>query len=126
MGFTTLRGVLRRQKDLPAEDSLDRRRPVTAGALLSLGSPYFLIWWATIGAALTLRAADFGLAGVLAFASVHWSCDLGWLVLLSSLSYRGGRVFGHRFQQVVLLVCGVFLVVIGGRYVVQAAQALLG
>jgi threonine/homoserine/homoserine lactone efflux protein len=127
MGLTMLRSNLRRrQEDAPAADPLDKRRPVTVGALLSLGSPYFLIWWATIGAALTLRASDFGLAGVLAFASVHWSCDLGWLVLLSWLSYKGGRVFGQRFQQAVLLVCGVFLVLIGGRYVVQAGLALFG
>jgi len=126
MGLTMLRGLRRKPEDVPAADRLDRRRPVTVGALLSLGSPYFLIWWATIGAALTLRAADYGLAGVLAFASVHWSCDLGWLVLLSSLSYRGGRVFGQRFQQAVLLICGVFLVLIGGRYLHQAGLALFG
>jgi threonine/homoserine/homoserine lactone efflux protein len=94
--------------------------------VLSLGSPYFLIWWATIGAALAVRAAAYGWAGLLAFASVHWSCDLGWLYLLSSLSYKGGRVFGQRFQQVILLVCGVFLVLMGGRYLVQAGLALFG
>ena len=93
---------------------------------MSLSSPYFLIWWATIGAALALRAAAYGWAGLLAFASVHWSCDFGWLYLLSALSYRGGRAFGQRFQQVVLLVCGLFLVSIGGRYLYQAGLTLFG
>ena len=126
MGLTMLRGLRRRETEAAPEVPLDRRRPVTVGAVLSASSPYFLIWWATVGAALTARAAAFGGAGVLAFASVHWSCDFGWLYLLSALSYRGGRVFGQRFQQVVLLACGVFLVLIGGRYLYQAGLALFG
>jgi threonine/homoserine/homoserine lactone efflux protein len=126
MGLAMLRSVRRKQEEVAAEDQRKGQRPVTVGAVLSLSSPYFLIWWATIGAALTLRAAEYGLAGLLAFASVHWACDLGWLYLLSSLSYRGGRVFGQRFQHVVLLVCGLFLVLIGGRYLYQAGLALFG
>jgi threonine/homoserine/homoserine lactone efflux protein len=125
-GLTMLRSVRRRQADVPAADRLKGRRPVTVGAALSLSSPYFLIWWATIGAALTLRAAEHGWVGLLALACVHWSCDFGWLYLLSSLSYRGGRVFGQRFQQVILLVCGVFLLLMGGRYLYQAGLALFG
>ena len=100
--------------------------PAVVGALLSLGNPYFLVWWATIGAALTLRAAEFGLGGILAFAFVHWSCDFAWLYLISAMSYKGGRAFGRRFQQVVFLVCGVFLVLIGGKYLYQAGLALFG
>jgi threonine/homoserine/homoserine lactone efflux protein len=100
------------------------RRPVAAGALLSLGNPYFLIWWATIGAALTMRSAQYGVGGLLAFCSVHWSCDLAWLYLLSVLSFRGGRVFGQRFQQAVGLVCGAFLVLMAGKYLYQAGLVL--
>jgi threonine/homoserine/homoserine lactone efflux protein len=126
MGFTMLRSLWRGQEEASAAHFLGRQRPVTVGAALSLSSPYFLIWWATIGAALTLRAAAYGWAGLLAFVSVHWSCDFGWLYLLSSLSYRGGRAFGQRFQQVVLLICGVFLLLIGGRYLYQAGLVLFG
>jgi threonine/homoserine/homoserine lactone efflux protein len=126
MGLMMLRGLLRRQEEVSVKDPLERQRPATVGAALSISSPYFLIWWATIGAALTLRAAEHGWAGLLAFASVHWSCDFGWLYLLSLLSYRGGRVFGQRFQQAILLVCGVFLLFMGGRYLYQAGLALLG
>jgi threonine/homoserine/homoserine lactone efflux protein len=125
-GLTMLRSLRRRQEEASAADHRERQRPVTVGAVLSLSSPYFLIWWATVGAALTLRAAEYGWAGVLAFASVHWSCDLGWLYLLSALSYRGGRVFGQRFQQLILLVCGVFLLFMGGRYLYQAGLVLFG
>jgi threonine/homoserine/homoserine lactone efflux protein len=108
----------------PVQDRLTGRRPVAAGALLSLGNPYFLIWWATVGAALTLRAAAYGLGGLLTFAFVHWSCDFTWLYLLSALSYRGGLAFGERFQRAIFLVCGVFLVAMGAKYLYQAGFVL--
>jgi threonine/homoserine/homoserine lactone efflux protein len=58
------------------------RFPVIAGILLSAGNPFFLIWWVTVGAALISRAAQFGMGGLLAFALVHWSCDLTWCYFL--------------------------------------------
>jgi threonine/homoserine/homoserine lactone efflux protein len=124
MGLGMLRDLRREQVASSETDRYKGRLPVAAGALLSLGNPYFLVWWATIGAALTLRSAEYGLGGLLAFASVHWSCDLGWSYLLSSMSHRGGRVFGRRFQQMVLVVCGVFLVLIGGKYLYQVGRFL--
>ena len=40
----------------------DGRSPVAAGAVLSAANPYFLIWWATIGATMAMQAAGFGAA----------------------------------------------------------------
>lgn len=130
MGLGMLRSARGTQVASTASDRFRGRLPVAAGVLLSLGNPYFLIWWATIGAALTLRSAEYGVGGLMAprfagLASVHWSCDFAWSYLLSSLSYRGGHVFGQRFQQVVFLACGAFLVLIGLKYVYQAGLVLL-
>ena len=101
------------------------RVPVVAGALLSAGNPFFLIWWATVGAALIVRSAQFGAGGVLAFASVHWVCDFLWCYFLSVLSFRGGRFFGKRFQVVVFAICGVCLLFFGGRFIVGAVRTLI-
>jgi len=64
------------------------------------------------------------MGGLLAFASVHWSCDFVWSYLLSMLSFRGGRVFGQRFHQVVSSVCGAFLVLMAVKYLYQAGLVL--
>ncbi|MGD2147191.1 MAG: LysE family transporter, partial [Anaerolineae bacterium] len=63
--------------------------PLVAGILLSVGNPYFLLWWATVGAALVARSVEFGVAGFLGFALAHWTCDLVWDTLLSALSFKG-------------------------------------
>jgi threonine/homoserine/homoserine lactone efflux protein len=101
------------------------RMPIIAGAVLSAGNPFFLIWWATIGAALIARSIQFGIGGLAAFAVVHWSCDLVWCSFLSVLSFKGGRFFGRRFQEVLFAACGVCLVFFGGKFIVDAARTFL-
>lgn len=95
---------------------------VTAGILLSLSNPYFLIWWVTVGAALVLQSLKFGIFGFLIFAIAHWLCDFGWYTFLSILSYRGGRFFGRAFQRIVFIACGGFLLFLGGKYVMDAVR----
>ena len=100
------------------------RSPIIAGIVLSVGNPYFLIWWATVGAALILRSVGFGLAGFSAFALLHWLSDFLWDYFLSALSFRGGRFFGRIFQKVVFAVCGVLLVFFSGRFIADAVRML--
>jgi len=99
------------------------RSPLAAGLLLSLGNPYFLVWWGTVGAALVLRAVAFGLLGFLAFAVVHWLCDFCWYYFLSAVTYRGGKFLGKRFQQVLLAACGAFLLFFGARFIFDGITA---
>jgi len=96
-----------------------------AGMLLSLGNPYFLVWWATVGAALILRSVSFGLLGFLSFALFHWLCDFVWSYFLSALSFKGGQFFGKRFQKIAFSVCGALLVFFSGRLVVDGVRELL-
>lgn len=97
--------------------------PVVAGILLSVGNPYFLVWWGTVGATLILRSVRFGVMGFLGFAILHWLSDFFWNYFLSALSYKGGEFFGKRFQKVVFLACGVFLVFFGMKFIVDGAAA---
>jgi threonine/homoserine/homoserine lactone efflux protein len=122
MGVDMLRSLTHQRPEAHGS----KRSPIVAGLLLTVGNPYFLVWWATVGAALILRSVRFGILGFLAFAVAHWSCDLVWDYLLSVLSFKGGQVFGQRFQRGVLLVCGGFLLFFGGRFVFDGASSLLG
>jgi len=102
------------------------RSPLAAGALLSLGNPYFLIWWMTVGAGLILRSAEFGLLGFAAFAVGHWLCDLSWDTFLSALSFQGGQFFGRWFQKVIFGLAGGFLLFYGARLLWEAVRHLGG
>ena len=122
MGVSMVR--LARRSDVACGRDAERS-PVLSGVWLSLTSPYFLLWWATVGSTLISRAAAFGLGGFVAFAAVHWDSDLGWCEFLSNLSFLGGRFFGSRFQQAVFAICGVLLCVFGVRLLVDVSARLL-
>ena len=100
------------------------RGPVATGVLLSIGNPYFLLWWATVGLGLAGQAAAFGVLAFAVFAVLHWLCDLVWLEVLSQASFRGSKVMGPSAQRGVLVVCGAALVLFGGRFIVGAAAQL--
>jgi threonine/homoserine/homoserine lactone efflux protein len=99
---------------------------IMAGVLLTLVNPYFLVWWATVGATLISRSIEFGLIGFLAFAILHSFCDLGWNYSLSTISFKGGQFFGHNFQRGVFLVCGILLLVFGARLVWDGVYVFIG
>jgi threonine/homoserine/homoserine lactone efflux protein len=121
MGVDILRGL----KHTEIKEKMERRSPIAAGVFLSLGNPYFIIWWATVGSALIMRSADFGVFWFGVFAIVHWLCDFLWLYFLSLLSYKGGSFFGKKFQEGVFLICGVFLFFLGGKFIWDAINRLL-
>jgi threonine/homoserine/homoserine lactone efflux protein len=75
-------------------------------------NPYFFVWWATVGAALVVKAAAWGPAGLILFGLVHWSCDLGWYWLVTVALSRGGSQAG-RLPRVIYLGSGVLLIAFG-------------
>jgi threonine/homoserine/homoserine lactone efflux protein len=121
MGIGMLRGI--KQESIHGRGQ--RASPVLSGILLSIGNPYFLIWWATVGAALILRSTQFGVLGFLAFALAHWLCDFVWDYFLSALSFKGGQFFGRRFQEVIFAACGVLLLFFGGKLILDGISSLI-
>jgi threonine/homoserine/homoserine lactone efflux protein len=117
-------GLLRDMKATRIQSSTDNRSPIFSGILFSIGNPYFLVWWSTVGAALILRSLVFGVFGFVAFALSHWFCDLGWNAFLSYLSFKGGQFFGRKFQQVVFLISGLLMFFVGSRLVADGILAL--
>ncbi|MBS1248807.1 MAG: hypothetical protein MAG431_00369 [Chloroflexi bacterium] len=120
MGIGMLRGI-RQDAVQPGQEF---RSPVVAGILLSLGNPYFLVWWVTVGAALILRSVEFGLLGFLAFAAGHWLCDLAWDSFLSVLSFKGGQFFGKGFQKAIFAISGAMLLFFGGKLMWEGVAGL--
>lgn len=116
MGVTLLRGVTSGKMKGGAHNA----SPVVAGIILAVGNPYFIVWWATVGATLIMSATEYGVGVFIALMFCHWMCDFVWYYILSILSFRGGRSFGVRFQQVTSLICGIFLVIFGSKFIFEA------
>jgi len=99
--------------------------PMLAGVLLTVGNPFVLVWWATVGAALILRSIRFGVLAFCVFAILHWLCDLAWCYFISAFSFNGGQFFGQGFQKIVFAICGAFLLFVGCKFIADAAMIWL-
>ena len=112
MGIGLLRSLRREQSTTVRRES----SAFVAGILMTAANPYFLVWWATVGATLVFRAWEFGIWQFIVFAVAHWLLDVIWTSFLSAASYRGANVLGERFLRTVSLVAGVLLILFGVRF----------
>ncbi len=94
--------------------------PVLTGFLLSVGNPYFLLWWASVGLALATEATQLGIWAFAMFAIIHWLCDLVWFQVLSWASFKGSALLGPQTQRIVLLVCSLALLFFGLYFISRA------
>jgi threonine/homoserine/homoserine lactone efflux protein len=109
MGLMVLRGFKRNMAeaaDLPYNS-------LVTGIMLTGANPYFFLWWATIGIALIVTAAQFGIWGLVIFAVVHWSCDLVWEQVVSVSVFRTKHMWTQTVQLVVFGICAALLVGFG-------------
>ncbi|MFO7901956.1 MAG: LysE family transporter [Planctomycetota bacterium] len=127
--FLLLMGIqllfsLRRNED--AVEVAPQRHPFWSGVVLTAANPYFLVWWATVGLALTIQAMEFGLLVLGLFVLVHWLCDLSWLEVLSLMGFKGAEAFGQGSQKIVSAVCGALLIGFGLKFVWDAGAKIAG
>ena len=113
MGWGIAGAAWRNRLDPPAE-AVGRsagRSLVRAGLLTTMTNPYWLLWWATVGAAYFVRFTRFGpLAVAGLFFIGHISLDLGWNSFLALVVGAGRGKIPARAFRVVLGGCGVFLI----------------
>lgn len=119
-------GMFRSIKSIEVSPITAFKSPIVAGVVLSLTSPYFLIWWATVGASLIIASMEFGITGFVVLAIFHWLCDFVWYYFLSALAFKSGKFFGHTFQKIIFAVCGAFLAVMGVKFVADAVKLIAG
>ncbi len=111
---------------LPAKAATEGRQmgPVAAGVLASIANPYWVLWWATIGANFLAQAYPHGALAVAAFFLVHFSVDLGWNSAVGSAVAAGRRLLTPKSYKAILTVCGVFLLLLGVYFLVSGADSL--
>ncbi len=91
---------------------------VRTGLLTTISNPYWLLWWATVGAAYFVAFSRFGLAAlVVFFLAGHLALDLGWTSFLAFAIGAGrGRVPATAYR-IVLGACGLFVMAMSGYFV---------
>ena len=96
-----------------------------AGMAASISNPYWIIWWATVGAAYVATSAGYGVAGPATFFVGHIAADLAWYSLVSFAIATGTRFFNDRVYRGILYVCGSFLFLFGAYFLRLGVSNLL-
>jgi threonine/homoserine/homoserine lactone efflux protein len=118
MGFRTLKT----QNEDSKRPSHSRHGSIVSGILATSANPYFLLWWATIGAALIMNASFFGFLGFSTFAVTHWSCDLLWNTFVSLTVFKTRRFWTRKIQRAVFALCSATLTAFGVLFIVSAIR----
>lgn len=128
MGYGIVRSVIRKEVSLSltaAEGPRNGAGPVLAGVVTTVSNPYWLLWWATAGAAYLLLAWNQGVTGLIAFYLGHYSADLAWYGLVAVLIHSGRRFLGDGVYRGILLVLGTFLLITASGFVVFGIRILI-
>jgi len=99
---------------------------VLSGILVSLSNPYWLIWWITLGMAYLLWSLNLGIAGVASFFTGHILADLAWYALVAFIIATGRKIMNDTVYRVILLVCGLALLALGGYFITSGIKFLTG
>jgi threonine/homoserine/homoserine lactone efflux protein len=94
-----------------------RLHPVAAGILTSASNPYWILWWATIGLGYITLSLRRGYAGLASFFTGHVLADLVWFGLVAAAVAGGRRFLSDGVYRLIILVCGIFLVTLGGYFI---------
>lgn len=96
--------------------------PFAGGVIASVSNPYWLLWWATIGASYTVRSLQAGPGGVAAFYVGHILSDYSWYALVALIVATGRQLISDAVYQGVVLACGAFLLFLGGSFIVKSVR----
>lgn len=121
MGFDIVRSAWLGKVSLNTSQHTDGMQPSTnpivAGMLTSIANPYWLLWWATVGAASLISFRAFGILGVIAFFIGHSLADWVWNNFVAFIVATGRRAMNDRVYRGILVVCGAFLIVLSFYFV---------
>ncbi len=89
---------------------------VGLGMVTTASSPFWYAWWTTVAAGYLLQAQALGLAAVITFYLGHISADYAWDTFLSGAAGAGRRWLTDRAYRTVIVLCGAFLIYLGGVF----------
>jgi len=128
MGWGLLRGAytgrIKLQTDADLDAPLPRFGPVLHGAVMSISSPYWTLWWATIGVKLAADGLAIGPLGVAAFFVGHQLADFVWYSAVIGAVSAGRRLLSDRLYRTIIGACALFLLYLGATFVLGSTQIL--
>ena len=117
--------MIRYRKTIIQVEEGPKRTALKDGIFTTLSNPYWMLWWATVGAALIASATAYGLIVLPFFIVVHLSCDAGWSWMLTNVVNRTKGLWDVRWHQILIVICGGIMIFFGIYFLVSSIQTLV-
>jgi threonine/homoserine/homoserine lactone efflux protein len=98
------------------------KNAIMAGLATTTASPYFFLWWATVGVTIVMGAKAFGGGWVVVTGGIHWLFDAAWLLFISTFVFFLRRFLTPSVQRGISVVCGLTLVGFGVYFIYRAIE----
>ncbi len=96
--------------------------PFVTGTALTALNPFFIAWWAGVGAALIREALSiWGFAGIAVLYASHVWLDFAWLIFLAHVTSLSS--FSMRIYRALLLILAILVAVFGVDFIHFALTA---
>ena len=129
MGFDIVRsawwGMVSLEQSTGAQAGL-QFGPIITGIVVSISNPYWVLWWATVGASYVALSLEQGPLGLGCFYFGHILSDLSWYSLVALLIVRGKALLSQPVYRLILLVCGFFLIALSLYFIYSGIKFLRG
>jgi len=100
--------------------------PIITGVVVSISNPYWVLWWATVGASYVAMSLGQGPSGLGSFYFGHILSDLSWYSLVALLIAGGKTLLSQSAYRLILLVCGLFLIALSIYFICSGINFLRG
>jgi threonine/homoserine/homoserine lactone efflux protein len=117
--------LIRSRESLVKEGAADGRNTFVAGIVMTAANPYFILWWATVGAALIAGAVAFGPMMLPLFAGVHLACDFVWYEGVSYAVFKSKRAWGARWHKWLFVASGAIMLFFGAYFLASSVGSLV-
>ena len=117
--------VMRTRKDVVTSQSTRCKKPFWAGVMTTAANPGWLLWWATVGAALTATAVTFGWWMLPLFVVVHITCDLLWEGFVGMTIFDTRGRWSEVWHQRVIAGSGALMVCFAILFIYNGLSSLL-
>ena len=111
-----------RPVSVDAKQEGTHKNAIVAGIATSTASPYFFLWWATVGVTIVAGARAFGGGWMIVTGGIHWLFDAAWLLFISCFVFFLRRFLTDSVQRGISVVCGLTLVGFGAYFIYRAIE----
>lgn len=126
MGYDMIKSSLNKTVSLVKQNGENKgeRNLVSAGMLVSITNPYFIMWWASTGMESIRQTYAFGAIGVLAFFTGHILSDITWFSAISLAFSKGKKLMNDSVYRWVILILGVLIIMFSIKFIIGGWEML--